>query len=236
MTIIKGSNSFFTASMKLADILLTNYSLLTVLPRFEIQLGFGDKSLSDVCKQYNVNEVFFLLVCNVYTFDSYLPERKTLSTLEVASLIEYLQRSHHYYINDRIFKLENKLDSMGAFCSEAHHRIIQSFFYEYKQELIRHFRYEDTIVFPYIKSLINGDLNSMFHIHQYEENHSNIEDKLSDLKNIILKYLPESCSSSERISVLVKIFDFETELSKHSLIEDKILIPFVQEIEKNYEC
>ena len=102
--------------------------------------------------------------------------------------------------------------------------------------MIRHFKYEDSIVFPYIQSLMDGTVNSQFHIHQYEENHSNIEDKLSDLKNIILKYLPENCSSSERISVLIKIFNFETELSKHSLIEDKILIPFVQEIEKSYEC
>ena len=236
MTIIQGNNSFFTTSMKLADILLANHSLLTILPRFEIQLGFGDKSLSEVCKQYDVNEIFFLLVCNVYTFDTYLPEKTTLSTLDVSSLIEYLQRSHHYYVNDRILKLEKKLDSMGAYCSKAHHQIIQSFFYEYKNELIRHFTYEDTIVFPYIKALIKGNSDSQFHIHQYEENHSNIEDKLSDLKNIILKYLPESCCSSERISVLIKMFNLETELSKHSLIEDKILIPFVQEIERSYEC
>ena len=120
------NSEFFTTSMKLADILLTNHSLLTVLPRFEIQLGFGDKNLLDVCKQYKVNEHFFLLVCNVYTFDSYLPEKETLSTLDVTSLIEYLQRSHAYYIKDRIFKLERKLDSMGAYCTEAHHKINHS--------------------------------------------------------------------------------------------------------------
>ena len=73
-----------------------------------------------------------------------------------------------------------------------------------------------------------------YHINQFEENHTNIEEKLSDLKNIIIKYLPDSCASKEQNDVLFEIFLFEEEINTHTLIEDRILIPFVQEIEKKY--
>ena len=39
----------FFGKMKLADVLLTNYKLLLVLNRFDIHLGFGEKSVEEVC-------------------------------------------------------------------------------------------------------------------------------------------------------------------------------------------
>ncbi|MDD4822231.1 MAG: hemerythrin domain-containing protein [Bacteroidales bacterium] len=228
-------HTLFSPSMKLADILLSNYALLTVLPRFDIQLGFGEKSLSEICRKYNVNETFFLLVCNVYTFHEYLPDKIEISTLDIESLIGYLKRSHRYYMEDRIASIKQKLELMRSCCSGMHHDIIHSFFKEYEKEVVNHFNYEEEVVFPYIIALMKGETKVGYHIQQYEQNHSNIEDKLGDLKNIIIKYLPESCSSKERTDVLFDIFLFEEDLNKHSLIEDKILVPFVEEMEKKYE-
>ncbi|MEG1554361.1 MAG: hemerythrin domain-containing protein [Rikenellaceae bacterium] len=227
--------AIFTSSMKMADIILANYSLLTVLRGFGIQLGFGEKSLSEVCKKHDINESFFLLVCNVYTFVDYLPAKEEISKLDIKSLVSYLQSSHSYYLEEKMGVIENRLNSVGECCNEKHSKIIRTFFEEYKKELISHFKYEDETVFPYIKSLIKGETPINYHINQYEQNHSNIEDKLGDLKNILIKYLPDSYSSKDRNDVLLDIFLFEKDLNKHSLIEDKILIPFVREIELRYE-
>lgn len=227
--------TIFTPSMKLADILLANYSLLTVLRGFGIPLGFGEKSLSEVCEKHGIDESFFLLVCNVYTFADYLPTKKEIAQLNIDSLISYLQRSHSYYLKDKMEVIEGRLNLMGSCCSENHSRIIRAFFEEYKNEVISHFSYEDETAFPYIRSLMKGETPISYHIDQYEHNHSNIEDKLSDLKNILIKYLPDSCSTNERNDVLLDIFLFEKDLNKHSLIEEKILIPFVREIEFKYE-
>ncbi|MBQ5424541.1 MAG: hemerythrin domain-containing protein, partial [Bacteroidales bacterium] len=65
----------------------------------------------------------------------------------------------------------------------------------------------------------------------FEENHSNIEEKLHDLKNIVIKYLPENASQQSRINVLNEIFKIENDLNKHSVIENKILIPLVSKYE-----
>lgn len=229
------NHSLFSSSMKMSDIILDNYALLTVLPRFGINLGFGEQSVGEVCRKCRVNEQLFLLVCNVSTFEEYLPDEQRISELDATALINYLQSSHLYYMNEKIYSIEEQLESMGSSCSDSHNRIINSFFGEYKNEIINHFRYEEQEVFPYVRALIKGCEQGDFNINQYEQNHSNIEDKLSDLKNIIIKYLPENCSSKLRNRVLFEICLFEQDLVKHSLIEDKILVPFVSQLEKSYE-
>jgi len=67
----------------------------------------------------------------------------------------------------------------------------------------------------------------------FEDNHSDIDGKLCDLKNIIIKYLPENCSAKLRYEVLSDIFRFEEDLSRHTVIENQILIPLVEKLEKN---
>ena len=74
-----------------------------------------------------------------------------------------------------------------------------------------------------------------FRISKFEDNHSNIGEKLNDLKNIIIKYLPEEYSSPLRFEILKDIYDIENDLRKHSLIENKLLVSLVQKIEKDYE-
>lgn len=228
----KNNHLLFCSSTKMSDIILENYALLTVLPRFDIPLGFGELTIGEVCKRYGVNEEFFLLVANVYTFSDYLPDSDGIASLDMRALVDYLQQSHKYYRQQKIDSIENQLRMMGLECNEVHNKILLSFFEEYKREVLNHFRYEEEQVFPYIESLYMGLKAPDFNINQYEQNHSNIEDKLSDLKNIIIKYLPESCSCDLRNRVLFEIFLFEDDLIKHSLIEDKVLVPFVEQMEQ----
>lgn len=228
----KKNHLLFSPAMKMADILLENYTLLSLLPRFGIHLGFGDKSLAEVCVKYNMDIDFFLLVCNTYTFEAYQPAAHELKGLHVDDLTAYLSSSHHYYVHNRIAAIEADLEGMRTSCSENHYKIIKKFFSEYKQEIINHFRYEEEIVFPYIQQLAHGEIESNFHIDQYEDNHSNIDEKLSDLKNILIKYLPETDAAESRNQMLFDICLFEADLIKHTNIEEKILIPFVKEIER----
>lgn len=230
----ENNHTLFAPSMKLADILLTNYSLLSVLPRFGIQLGFGEQTVATVCKRYDIDPSFFLLICNVSSFTDYMPDSNEITSLKADSLIGYLKRSHDYYMEDKIAGIEQRLNQMQEYCCSHHHQILRSFFDEYKKEVIHHFRYEEECVFPYIQLLIQGQESTDYHINQYEQNHTNIEDKLSDLKNIIIKYLPESGSSKERNELLFEIFLFEEDLNTHSLIENRVLVPFVEKIEQQH--
>ena len=49
---------------KMGDLICENYALLLVMSRFGISLGFGDKSVQEVCDMNQVDCNTFLIVVN----------------------------------------------------------------------------------------------------------------------------------------------------------------------------
>ena len=152
-------------------------------------------------------------------------------------LTSYLRASHRYYkelcfplIHEKIHSLVKELDQVSR-------HLIDKFYDDYDSEIENHFAYEENFVFPYIERLLMNENNDKekFRIGKFEENHSNIGEKLNDLKNIIIKYLPETYSSPLRFDILKDIYAVESELRKHSLIENRLLVPLVEKIENSNE-
>jgi regulator of cell morphogenesis and NO signaling len=125
----------------------------------------------------------------------------------------------------------NILDLVNI-CRLKNGNVLNSFCEKYKQEVISHFKYEEEIVFPYIIELLKGRKTGNYKIKEYETNHSDIDAALNDIKNIIIKYLPQNCTIEQCRDILLNLFMFEYDLSKHTLLEDKILISLVKHIEK----
>ncbi|MDR1793394.1 MAG: hemerythrin domain-containing protein [Bacteroidales bacterium] len=221
----------FSKSMKMSDILAANYHLFLMLPRLGVELGFGDKTVEQVCQQYKVPVSFFLLVCNVYTFNEYLPDNETILATDMSKLTDYLLSSHRFYTDERLPHIETSLNKIIKACQPQYGTLLKRFFEEYKQGVLDHFSYEEKTVFPYIQRLIEGKSDKKFCITNYQQTHTNIEDTLSDLTNIITKYLSSNILQKERIRILFEIFEFSNDLHKHTLIEDKILVPYVKSLE-----
>ena len=227
--------NLFTAKMKLSDLLFANYNLILILSRFGIKLGFGEKSVEDVCNQYNILPSLFLIVANVSTYEDYFPSKQEIESLNVNELIDYLHASHQYYLENKISTIETQLKNLYPNNENGYGEMINRFFSEYEQEVSNHFDYEENTVFPYIKDLLRQKSNVNYHINQFEKNHSDIEDKLTDLINILIKYLPENERNEEKEMVLFDIFLFTKDLNRHTLIENKVLVPCVKFIEERYE-
>lgn len=224
--------SLFTEKMKLADILHANHDLIVMLPRFGIEFGFGEKNVHEVCEKYKISTSFFLMVCNVYTYDYYLPDNDAVVSVDIQSLISYLKASHYYYLIERLPVIETNLYALADACELKFGESLKRFFKDYKKEVVNHFDYEEKTVFPYICELITGEKNVPYSINQFEAIHGNIEDELNDLINILIKYLPSTVMNKERMAVLSDIFHLTEDLNKHSLIEEKIMVPFVESLER----
>ena len=80
-------------------------------------------------------------------------------------------------------------------------------------------------------------LNKMedYTITNYKEEHENVEEKLYDLKNLIIKYLPETKTDNYCHLVLRELFELQRDLSNHSRIENLILLPKVEEMERQFK-
>ncbi len=218
----------------MAELILRNHTLLSVLPRFGMPLGFGEKSIEKMCQEKNIDTNFFIMVCNIHSFTDYKPKEQELADTNIRSVVEYLQKSHEYYTKTGLEVIEQKIEKLAECCEQKHHKMLGKFYAEYKAEILKHFTEEEKILFPYIKQLIEGNrIQEKLNIQQYEKNHQNIDDKLNDIKNIILKYLPEGCSSELRNQLLFDLFIFEDDLERHTKIEERILTPLVRKIEKN---
>lgn len=217
---------------RMAELILSNPNLMLTLSRFGIELGFGDSLVKDVCKKNNVNTAFFLLICNLYTDPYFIPSQEDIKSVNINTLLSYLSQSHKYYVEERIPHIENHLNRIIEACPKKFGTTIERFFEEYKNEVKNHFCYEEETVFPYINSLCDKSSKRVFSINEFKSNHSNIEDKLNDLMNILIKYLPAEIFPKERIEISLDIVDLSSDLKYHTLVEERVLVPFVELLER----
>jgi len=219
--------------MKMADLMDLDFALPGVLTRMGLSFGFGDATVEEVCTRKGINPETFLLICRVYAVDGYRPSREILLRSDLRDIVKYLHLSHAYYMDVALKELADALERMIEPCDAARKKVIWKFFSDYKEELSKHFDYEEKSVFPHVEAVLNHTPGEQFTIREYEENHSNVEEKLDDLKNLVMKYLPPQCSQQEIYRALFYIFMLETDLRKHTVIENEILVPMVGRMENN---
>lgn len=221
----------FASESRLSDLITAHPSLMTLLKRLGISLGFGDRSIDDVCQQSGVDTSFFLLICNVHTFNNYVPSTATILGTDMTGLVPYLERSHKYYVEKRLPHIERHLDAIAQSLGGRIGQVFISFFKEYKTEVEAHFLHEERDVFPHIIALMNGQRDSSYSIDSFLQTHSDIEGKLGDLLNIVFKYLPPQDDDDDVLDVVYDILRLSEDLKKHTLIEEKIMVPLVQHLE-----
>ena len=233
-----------TKEMKMADVIFFNFQLLPVITRFGIRLGFGERSVLEVCREYNVNLEFFIEITNSFIDDEYIPQT-ALTSFPINLIVDYLHKTHDYYMQEKIPEIETMIHEMvNCKGGEKHKRqLLENFFSEYKKELTNHINREEEVVQPYVleieKAFFNKKLSKelylkikKYSIEDFAGEHDNVEEKLNDLKNIIIKYLPPCGNPSLCNKILTELFRLEKDLNAHARLEDKVLIPKVARIEK----
>lgn len=181
----------YRATDKMSDLICDNYSLLMVMSRFGLSLGFGDKSVKDVCKAQGVDCPTFLAVANFISEEQYSYNGNG-NEFSILALMDYLKHAHAYFLDFNLpairCKLVEAIDCSGANDVAS---LILKFFDEYAKEVRRHMEYENTAVFTYVEQLMQGKLSDNYNIATFASKHNQIETKLKELKNIIIKYYPE---------------------------------------------
>ncbi len=233
----------FNENSKLASVILKDYSLLPVINRLGIQLGFGDKTIRNICGENGIDLNFFVETINVFHYEAYFPEKRLLD-FPVKIVIDYLVKTHQYYVNylmpenDRLIEL-----FLSANPEEStENELVRKFYAKFKEEFVIHINFEESVMFPYILELnrVIENLDSSMQFRQkypdysisgFEKEHSHLDDKMDDLKNIIIKYLPPNYDQNRGNAFLSNLFLFEKDLKNHSRIEDHILIPKVKQLE-----
>lgn len=222
----------YGANDRMSDLICDNYSLLMVMSRFGLSLGFGDKTVKEVCETQGVDYRTFLAVANFISEDqcAYSEDDNDFS---LTSLMDYLKRAHTYFLDFNLPRIRRKLIEALDYAGGADlSYLIMRFFDEYAKEVRRHMEYENEAVFTYVDGLMQGHLSDHYNIAIFTSKHNQIEAKLKELKNIIIKYYPEQGSNNLLNTVLFDIFNCEQDLASHCQVEDYLFVPAVASLER----
>lgn len=219
----------YEASDKMISLIRDNYNLLQSLGSFGISLGFGDKTVKQVCDDQNVDTNTFLAVVN-FTINGYR-EMDDVSRLSVPTLLQYLKASHDYFLGFQLpFIRKDLVDALDENDNLA--RLILKLYDEYSRSVTQHMKYEEKTVFPYVESLLAGKPMANYAIDMYSKHHGQESSKLRELKSIIIKYFPGDCLRNNQLSAtLYDIYNNEEWLALHAEVEDNIFIPAIKYLE-----
>ncbi len=225
--------TYITPKMKVVDLINENSKLLLLLEHFEIDFAVKDKSVAQLCADNKIDLAVFLVFGNLY--NGFFPDVNEINALEdISTIIRFLKNSHRFYKHDKYPELKSFLVQLHERQKSEDILLIEKFFNDYFEEVLEHLDYEESIVFPYICRLIeDGKVarKNKFSANEYRDHHTDIETKLADLKNLLLKHISLKNDFSLRRKFLFSLFELEFDLNVHSLIEDKILLPLVGKIE-----
>ncbi|HET9569948.1 MAG TPA: LuxR C-terminal-related transcriptional regulator [Bacteroidales bacterium] len=221
-----------TVDTKMVDLLRSNLNLLFVLNQFSIPLGFGEKTIREVCLKHSVDSQSFLTLLQFHG-NPESPDLDRLSNLKPEVILGYLRKSHHYFVGYRLPAIKEKF--AAALPEGGTRATILSYFEEYESEVREHMDYENTVFYPYVQKLIDHSDKPTYSVSEYEARHNNIEEKLDDLINLIIKYLPTEGNPLMLADVLEDLRQCNSDLNIHTFLEDEVLVPKIRKMEKKPE-
>ncbi|MCM1067078.1 MAG: LuxR C-terminal-related transcriptional regulator [Muribaculaceae bacterium] len=212
---------------RMRDLIADNSLLLMAISRFALPLRMANRTVEEVCTATGVDPDTFVCVANMISGKPYDPEN-----VDLASLMAYLKRAHAFFLDFFLPAIRRKI--IGAIDYARSHDtalIILRFFDEYVGEVRRHMDYENSTLFQYIESLLAGKASdSPYSIADFAAHHDAISEKLSLLKDVLIRYSPEGNADTLN-SALFDIINCEADLISHCEVEDKILVPAVSRAE-----
>lgn len=215
---------------RMSELVGDNYSVLLIMSRFGISLGFGDRTVEEVCAGNGVDTPTFLAIVNTMLDPEYTPSDEE-GEISVACFLHYLHNSHDYYLSFRLPEIRRKLiEAIDCRHGDIAFAVLR-FYDEYVAEVRKHLEYEETTVFPYVRSLLEGRASGDYDIHTFRRQHDQIEARLTELKNILVQYYPSE-DSFELNGVLFDIFSCEADLASHNQVENCLFVPVVERLER----
>jgi regulator of cell morphogenesis and NO signaling len=124
------------------------------MSRFDLSLGFGDKTVQEVCRENGVDCRTFLAVVNFMIEDSDRME-DDVKDISMPSLMNYLKQAHHYFLDFCLPTIRRKLiEAIDCSTENEVAFLILKFFDQYAGEVRKHMDYEDMNVFTYVENLM----------------------------------------------------------------------------------
>jgi regulator of cell morphogenesis and NO signaling len=192
-----------------------------VISRFGLTMGVGEQTIAEACEANGVHTPTFLAVINYKVYK----QRALPAEIDVATLQRYLRNAHTYFLDFRLPYLRRSLIEalIPAGAANKIPMLILQCYDEFVEEIRTHIEHENA---------------GMYEEHAHDD--QRITDKLSEIKNLIIKYYPSDHTMQKGavtytlISVMSDLWHTEQDFSDHCAIEDEILRPALSSLSENH--
>jgi regulator of cell morphogenesis and NO signaling len=225
---------------------ITQYdrNIVHLFSRFNIGSDSTQK-LIEICEQDKINVHLLVDLIHCYNDLSYL-EKTKFEDYSINDLIDYLQKSHLYYLDKRIPEIQQSLHKLSLQESFSFQYIFIKFFKEYEKDIVSHFKTEDEVLFPFCKILdrylkFNEQedliyiLENKETIYKLMDQHKKNNHDVDDLQNLLIKYSPSSNKLSYFEIFLNQMSVFQKDLKIHAEIEENVLMEKIYNKLKAFE-
>lgn len=224
----------FNLNTPIAEAISAYPELIIIFERLNLPLGVQEHSIEEYAKNQKLSPAFFLSLLNLQTFHL-IDEKQIINQSDAKQIIDYLKSSHDYYTQSFYPQISQLIEQLIEQNNQTEFKMLRQFFDGYRQEVEQHFNYENDYVFPYVNYLLNGKDEahdfSNYSVDEYKQHHDDIEEKLNDLKSLLIKFLPPANDTKIRRQIIMELSALDADLEVHARIENEILIPLVEQLE-----
>ena len=209
----------YKSTDKICDLMSHEEDAIQIISRFGLEMGVGEQTIEQVCEAHGVHTPTFLAVVNYKVFH----QRAIPKDIDVPTLQQYLQNAHTYFLDFRLPRLRRALIEaiIPADPTTKIPGLILRCYDEFAEEIRIHIEHENEGLFD-----------------EHEHDDQRITDKLTEIKNLIIKYYPSTNDQRPTtndqlpityllISVMSDLWHTQQDFEDHCAIEDDILRPAI---------
>ena len=208
----------YKASDKICDLMAHEEDAIQIISRFGLEMGVGEQTIEQVCTLHGVHTPTFLSVVNYKVFH----QRALPADIDIPTLQRYLHNAHTYFLDFRLPRLRRALVEaiIPADPTTKIPGLILRCYDEFVEEIRTHIEHENAGLFE-----------------EHEHDDERITSKLTEIKNLIIKYYPAPVTGNPSpityllISVMSDLWHTEHDFADHCAIEDDILRPAISKTE-----
>lgn len=216
---------------KISNVVERNPAILLALENLEIISFSKESTFQQISITANINVNLLTLICNLHN-GFFSQSDTTIEEIDIPVIINFLKNNHKYYMKEKYPEILGLIKQMKPSLTSGIYKVLNKYFEEYFSEVAEHIRYEENIAFPYFMELCSNITTTKeeYSGKEYIDHHSDIESKLESLESLLLYHVRSE--GPQRRKLLISISELEYELKIHSFIEENILIPAAESIEK----
>lgn len=220
-----------------------NFIYKQILARYT--LSSSEQLYFDGLNHLEINNDFILKLVDVFRNPASF-KIEMLDGFPLATIIEYIERTHNYYISKKLPEIEQ---SIYLFLQgfETNHPLLKTLkvlYANYYNHLVTHILMEEKHLLPYAKHLwavLNNGFNTKLYfskkfncsLNDFVSNHDDSHElDLSLIQKIVNEYTNNKTNSSIYRILQLQLESFKKDLRVHELIEDYILIPNTRILER----